>query len=194
MKEIMIASANAAKIKEFKAMLAPLGYEVKSLLDLNDAIDIEESGTTFAENALIKARGIHALMHIPVIADDSGLAVDAMDGAPGVYSARFMGRDTDYETKNRYIIKQCEGKDRGAQFICAIAYVDGEEEQVFEGVVEGSIAEDIIGDAGFGYDPIFYYEPFHTTLANVTEEEKNRISHRAKALEKLLAWMEANQK
>ena len=125
MKEMMIATSNAHKVEEFKAMLEPLGYHIKSLLDLNEPIDIEETGTTFQENALIKARAIYERYHIAVIADDSGLAVNAMHGEPGVYSARFMGRDTSYDVKNQYIIDQCKHvADKGCQFVCAIAYVD----------------------------------------------------------------------
>lgn len=190
MKEIMIATSNAHKVKEFKTMLEPLGYQVKSLLDLDESIDIEENGTTFAENAMIKAKTIYDLLHIEVLADDSGLCVDAMDGAPGIYSARFMGHDTSYAIKNRYIIEQCEGKDRGCAFVCAIAYVDKEGNgHVFEGEVRGTVAHEIIGAKGFGYDPIFYYEPFHTTLANVSEEQKNKVSHRSRALAKFLSYL-----
>lgn len=192
MKPLMIATANAHKVAEFKQMLEPLGYDIKSLLDLKEPIEIEETGTTFEENALIKARTIHECLHIPVISDDSGLAVNAMHGAPGVYSARFMGHDTSYEVKNKAIIEEVKkSEDKGAQFVCAIAYVEADgKEHVFTGVVEGTIAEEIIGAKGFGYDPIFYYPPFQTTLANVSEEQKNSVSHRARALAKLVAYME----
>lgn len=190
MKEIMIATSNAHKVEEFTQMLAPLGYQVRSLLDLEEAIDIEESGTTFEENALIKARAVHERLHTAVISDDSGLAVDAMDGAPGVYSARFLGYDTDYATKNQYIIDQVKDKERGAQFVCAIGYVaeDGSE-HVFTGIVRGEIAPQISGEKGFGYDPIFYYPPYHATLAEVSEEQKNAVSHRGRALSKLIAFL-----
>ena len=141
MKEILIATSNIHKVEEFRQMLEPLGYTVKSLLDLKEQIDIEENGETFAENALIKARTVHQLMHTAVISDDSGLSVDAMDGAPGVYSARFLGYDTDYAVKNQYIIDQVKGKERGAQFVCAIGYVEEDgTEHVFTGVVRGEIA------------------------------------------------------
>lgn len=191
MKEIMIATSNAHKVKEFKTMLEPLGYQVKSLLDLDESIDIEENGTTFAENARIKAKAIYDLLHIEVLADDSGLCVDAMDGAPGIYSARFMGHDTAYDVKNRYIIEQCEGKERGCAFVCAIAYIDkAGNDHVFEGEVRGSVAYEIVGAEGFGYDPIFYYEPFKTTLANVSEEQKNEVSHRSRALTKFLTYLQ----
>ncbi|EFP61114.1 RdgB/HAM1 family non-canonical purine NTP pyrophosphatase [Erysipelotrichaceae bacterium AF15-26LB] len=192
MKQIMLATANAHKAEEFAAMLKPLGYTVKTLLDLEEAIEIEETGTSFEENALIKARVIHERLGIEVIADDSGLAVNALDGAPGIYSARFMGRDTSYDVKNQYIIDQCKDvNDRGCQFVCAIAYVTADgREYVFTGVVEGLVAEHIEGEGGFGYDPMFYYPPYKTTLANVSEEQKNKVSHRGRALAKLIAFME----
>lgn len=191
MKEIMIATSNAHKVEEFKQMLEPLGYQVKSLLDLEEQIDIEENGATFEENALIKARAIHEKLHIEVVADDSGLMVNAMNGEPGIHSARFMGRDTSYDIKNAYIIEQCAGKmDRGCQFVCAIAYISANgEEQVFRGVVEGEVATQIKGEKGFGYDPIFFYPPYNTTLANVSEEKKNAVSHRGRALQMLLEYL-----
>lgn len=191
MKQLMIATANAHKVAEFKQMLEPLGFEIQSLLDLPAPIDIEETGTSFEENALIKARCIYEQLHIPVISDDSGLAVNAMNGEPGIYSARFMGYDTSYELKNKAIIERVkQSDDKGAQFICAIAYIEATgKEHVFTGVVEGSITETIIGEQGFGYDPIFYYPPFETTLANVSEEQKNSVSHRSRALTKLIDYM-----
>ena len=191
MKEIMLASTNAHKVEEFQAILGPLGYHVKSLLDLKEVIDIEETGTTFEENALIKAQAIHDVLGIEVLADDSGLSVNAMQGAPGVYSARFMGKDTSYDVKNQYIIDTCkDALDKGCQFVCAIAYVKKDGTHfICKGVVEGLVHDHIEGDSGFGYDPIFYYPPFHTTLANVSEEEKNQVSHRGKAIALLLEHM-----
>ena len=188
MKELMIATKNTHKVEEFRE---PFGYRVLSLLDLEEDLEVEETGTTFAENALLKARGVYEAKHIACIADDSGLAVNCMGGAPGVYSARFMGRDTPYEEKNRYIIEQADqSDDRGCQFICAIAYVNEKgEEAVFEGIVEGEVAHQIIGEKGFGYDPIFYYPPYGATLAEVSEEKKNAISHRGRALAQLIAYM-----
>lgn len=188
----MIATANAHKVDEFKMMLEPLGYEVLSLLDMENPIDIEETGTTFEENALIKVRTLYEALHMPIISDDSGLAVNAMDGAPGVYSARFMGYDTPYQIKNQHIIDIVnKSDDRGAQYVCVIAYVDEiGNEYTFRGEVEGEIAHAQLGEHGFGYDPIFYYPPFHTTLANVDETKKNKISHRANALAKLIVFME----
>ena len=190
MKEILIATSNAHKVEEFKQMLQPLGYHVKSLLDIEETIEIEETGTTFAENALIKARAVYDRFHTTVISDDSGLSVDAMDGAPGVYSARFLGKDTDYAIKNQYIIDQVEGKQRDAKYVCAIGLVEENgKEHVFIGEVYGEIATEMIGDKGFGYDPIFYYPPYQTTLANVSEDMKNIISHRGRALNQLLDFL-----
>ena len=196
MKEIMIATSNAHKVEEFREMLEPLGFQVRSLLDLNEQIEIEETGTTFAENAMIKAESVHARLGIPVISDDSGLEVDAMDKAPGVYSARFLGYDTAYEVKNQFIMDQVKGKTRSARYVCAIAYVEKDgTAHVFTGVVEGEIADHARGDKGFGYDPIFYYPPYAATLAAVSEEQKNAISHRGRALAQLIAYMkEAEQK
>lgn len=194
MKEIMIASANAHKIKEFKEMLEPLGYQVRSCLDLQDAIEVEETGTTFSENALIKARTYQQILNMDVISDDSGLCVDAMDGGPGVYSARFMGHDTDYALKNAAIIKNVEGKTRKAHYACVIAYVSKYgEEQTFEGILNGEIAHAAKGNHGFGYDPIFYYPPYGMTLAQADEGMKNAVSHRAIALKKLLDYLEGRK-
>lgn len=192
MKEIMIATKNKHKVEEFKAMLEPLGYHIKSLCDLTEDIEIEETGTTFEENAFIKARAIYEKLHIEVIADDSGFCVNHLQGAPGVFSARFLGEDTSYKEKNQHIIQALENaSDRGCQYVCAIAHIacDGKE-SIFTGSIEGEVSHKSIGDAGFGYDPIFYYEPLHTTLADVREEEKNKVSHRAIALRKMLAYLE----
>lgn len=191
MKQIVIATKNKHKVEEFEHMLAPLGYAVKSLLDFAQDIEIEETGTTFQENAYLKAKAIYDAFHIEVISDDSGICINHLEGAPGVYSARFLGEDTSYEYKNNYIIDALkEAHDRGAQYVCSIChfYEDGTHE-IFTGVCEGEIAEVPIGENGFGYDPIFYYPPFETTLANVSEEQKNKISHRYKALEQLMKGM-----
>ena len=194
MKEILIATSNLHKVEEFKKMLEPLGYTIKSCLDLDEPVEIDETGTTFEENSLIKARTLHEMFHTAVMADDSGLAVDAMDGAPGVYSARFMGHDTSYTVKNNAIIEAVKGKPHGAQFVCAIAYVEEDgSEHVFKGVVEGEIAATIIGEHGFGYDPIFYYPPYGTTLANVSDEMKNAVSHRGRALKQCVEYLEGGR-
>lgn len=184
-KKVWIATSNAHKLEEFQEMLGA-DVEIKSFKDLKEPIDIVEDGKTFEENVLIKARALYERVHEPVFADDSGLEVDAMDKAPGVYSARFMGEDTSYAIKNDFILRQVEGKTRTARYVCAIAYVDGSEERVYRGEVEGEISEKPIGSNGFGYDPIFYYPPYQTTLANVSDEKKHAISHRGIALRRFL--------
>lgn len=184
-KKVWIATSNAHKLEEFQEMLGA-DVEIKSFKDLKEPIDIVEDGKTFEENALIKAKALYERVHEPVFADDSGLEVDAMDKAPGVYSARFMGEDTSYAIKNDFILRQVEGKTRTARYVCAIAYVDGSEERVYRGEVEGEISEKPVGSNGFGYDPIFYYPPYQTTLANVSDEKKHAISHRGIALRRFL--------
>lgn len=187
MKEIIVASTNQGKIKEIRAMLSEIGIDVKSISDVFDQeIDIEENGQTFKENALIKAQTICDIIHKPTLADDSGLEVNAMDGGPGIYSARFMGHDTSYDIKNQAIIDACEGKDRGARFVCAMALcIPHEEPILIEEYFNGEINDKIEGENGFGYDPIFYVPELGKTSASLTLEEKNQYSHRAKALKKL---------
>ncbi len=187
MKEIIVASTNEGKIKEIKAMLSEIGIDVKSIKDVFDQeIEIEENGKTFQENALIKAQTICDMIHLPTLADDSGLEVDAMDGAPGIYSARFMGHDTSYDIKNLYIIDAVKGKERGARFVCAMALCIPDEEPILiEEYFDGEIYDHIEGENGFGYDPIFYVPELGKTSAQLSLEEKNQYSHRAKALKKL---------
>lgn len=187
MKELVIASTNKGKIKEIKTMLEGLDIKVLSLSDVFEEVpDIEENGSTFQENALIKAREIACLVHKPVLADDSGLEVDALNKQPGIYSARFLGYDTSYDIKNQYIIDAIKGKTRSARFICAMALIiPGKEPFVIEGVMEGMIHDKIEGTNGFGYDPIFYYPPCKKTGGQMSIEEKNKYSHRAQALRQL---------
>lgn len=187
MKEIVVASTNEGKIKEIKAMLNEIGIEVKSIKDVfNEEIEIEENGKTFQENALIKAQTICDMIHLPTLADDSGLEVDALNGEPGIYSARFMGHDTSYDIKNQYIIDAVKGKERGARFVCAMALcIPNEQPILIEEYFNGEINDCIEGENGFGYDPIFYVPELHKTSASLTLEEKNQYSHRAKALKKL---------
>ncbi len=191
MKKILIATKNNHKVREFKEILEPMGYEVLSLLDLNEEIEIDETGTTFEENALIKAKTIHEKYKCEVISDDSGICIDYFDGKPGVYSSRWLGEDTSYDVKNAYILKEVgDSTNRGAQYVCAIAHVlENGEANVYTGVCEGEIAYKVEGEKGFGYDPIFYYPSYKTTLANVSEDEKNAISHRGNAIVKLLEGM-----
>lgn len=192
MKTIWIATSNLHKVEEFKTMLGK-DVCVKCLKDFDKTLDIIEDGKTFEENALIKARALFNEIHEPVISDDSGLEVDAMNKEPGVHSARWMGEDTSYTIKNQAIIDAVKGKDKTARFVCVIAYIDQNgQEHTYRGTIEGQINDKIVGENGFGYDPIFYYPPFKTTTANVSEEMKNKVSHRGKALEAFLKdWREA---
>ena len=187
MKEIIVASTNQGKIKEIKAMLKDIDIEVLSMKDvLEQELEIEETGTTFKENALIKAQTIANIVNKPVLADDSGLEVDALDKQPGIYSARFLGADTSYNIKNQYIIDALKDKERTARFVCAMALViPGQEPILIEETMEGLINDKIEGANGFGYDPIFYFPPCQMTSEMMSMEEKNKYSHRAKALKKL---------
>lgn len=184
MKSIILASNNKDKVKEVKEILK--GYDIISMKEAGIDVDIEENGTTFEENALIKARAIMKLTGQITMADDSGLEIDYLNKAPGVYSARFMGHDTSYDIKNKALIQKLEGvkgSDRSGRFVCAIAvcFPDGRE-IVKRGTMEGFIAEEIKGDNGFGYDPIVYLPEYGRTSGELAPEEKNKISHRGKAL------------
>ena len=184
MKSIILASNNKDKVKEVKEILK--GYDIISMKEAGIDVDIEENGTTFEENALIKARAIMKLTGQITMADDSGLEIDYLNKAPGVYSARFMGHDTSYDIKNKALIQKLEGvkgSDRSGRFVCAIAvcFPDGRE-IVKRGTMEGLIAEEIKGDSGFGYDPIVYLPEYGRTSGELAPEEKNKISHRGKAL------------
>lgn len=188
MKTIWIATSNPHKVEEFQTMLGSQ-VQVKSMKDLDQEVHIVENGKTFEENALIKARALYEVIHQPVLSDDSGLEVDALNKQPGVHSARWMGKDTSYTIKNQAIIDALKGKkDRSARFVCVIAFIDEQgKEYTYRGTIEGQINDEIVGKNGFGYDPIFYYPPFHTTTANVSEELKNSVSHRGNALKAFMA-------
>ena len=197
MKEIVVATTNKGKLKEISAMLEKLGIEVKSIKDvLGYNPDIEETGTTFTENAVIKAETVMNMIHMPTLADDSGLEVDALNKQPGIYSSRFMGEDTSYDIKNQWIIDTVKDKeDKTARFVCAMALaIPDEETKTFLGTFEGEINDCIDGENGFGYDPIFYYPPLKKTSAVMTMEEKNKVSHRAKALKALYDYLEEEHK
>lgn len=186
MDKIVFATTNAGKIKEIKEILSDFDVEVASMKEMSITADIEENGATFEENSLIKARAVSKLTGLPALADDSGLEVDYLNGEPGIYSARYLGRDTDYDYKNNYIIdklKEAKGEERSARFVCVISLVlpDGRE-FVKKGVMEGRIGYEIKGENGFGYDPIFYLPGYGKTSAEISAEEKNKISHRGKAL------------
>ncbi len=186
MKRIIFATGNVGKMKEIREIMKDTDYEVVSMKEANVSPDIVEDGQTFEENALIKARAVCAASGLPALADDSGLEVDYLNKAPGIYSARFLGEDTSYEIKNKYILDKLSGvaeNERTARFVCAIAAVfpDGREE-TRTATIEGRIAYESAGENGFGYDPIFYVPEFSATTAQLTMEQKNQVSHRAKAL------------
>ena len=186
MTQLIFATGNAGKMREIRQIMADMPLEIKSMKEAGVTADIVEDGKTFEENALIKARAIHALSGGIVLADDSGLEVDYMDKMPGIYSARFMGEETSYDIKNRAIIdalEKAEGEERSARFVCAIAAVlpDGSE-RVVRATMEGRIGYEIAGTNGFGYDPIFFLPEYGKTSAELSPEEKNAISHRGKAL------------
>ncbi len=180
----VLASHNKKKMKEMREILAQLGVEVISQAEAGVDIEPEETGNTFEENARIKARAIMEATGLPAIADDSGLVVDALDGAPGVYSARYGGEGLDDDGRWKLLLKNMEGKeDRACRFVCVIccALPDGSE-VMSRGTVEGQVALGPEGDGGFGYDPIFYLPDRGCTMACLPAEEKNAISHRGNAL------------
>jgi len=181
--EIIFATHNKNKLKEVQS-LVPGNITVISLDDLSMTTEIPETGHTLADNALIKARTIFEWYKKPVIADDTGLEVDALNGAPGVYSARYAGEPSNAENNMALLLKNLEGKaHRSAHFKTVIAYINAEgKEQLFEGRVDGEIIAERRGGEGFGYDPIFLPEGYEATFAEMSLQEKNQISHRARAL------------
>lgn len=185
---IIIASNNQGKIREFKKMLEPMGYTVLSQSEAGIDIEVEETGTTFKENATLKAEAIYNLKHTAVLADDSGLEVEFLNGEPGIYSARYMGLDSD-EARRNCILEKLQGveeNNRIARFICCICYIDENgNKQYAEGYWNGKIAKEAKGNNGFGYDPIFIPDGENITSAEMMPEEKNSKSHRALALKKL---------
>lgn len=194
-KVIVVASGNQGKIKEFKEMLEPEGYTVKSLSDFPDMPEVEETGTTFHDNAIIKAQAVTDRYGITAISDDSGLEIDALDKKPGVMSARWLGHDTSYDVKKQKVLDLLKDKkNRTCRYVCAIAITRvNEEPVVFEDTVECEVALEAKGSNGFGYDPIIYYAPSGKTMAEMSKEEKNSISHRGKAVRKLEAWLDAQK-
>ncbi len=193
MDKIIFATANEGKMREIREIFKDAPYSVVSMKEAGITADIVEDGTTFEENALIKARAVAGVSGAVAMADDSGLEVDFLDKAPGVYSARFLGEDTSYEIKNQYILdklKDVPDERRTARFVCAIAvaFPDGRT-AVRTAAIEGRIAYEPAGENGFGYDPIFYVTEYGRTTAELTMEQKNRISHRAKALAAIKDWL-----
>lgn len=183
MKEIVLASNNAGKLAEYRAMLS--GYSVITPKDLNIKLDVEETGNTFYDNALIKAKALFELCGKPSMADDSGLCVDALGGAPGVFSARYSGGN-DEDNINKLLTELRDESNRAAHFECCIVYYDGKDIISATGKAYGNITEAKDGDGGFGYDPVFFSDDLQKTFGMASEEEKNKISHRARALRAFL--------
>ncbi|HIV13091.1 MAG TPA: XTP/dITP diphosphatase [Candidatus Pullilachnospira stercoravium] len=186
---ILFATGNQGKMKEVREILADLGVEVISMREAGVSAEIVEDGETFEENAVIKARTIMELTGEVTLADDSGLEIDALGGEPGLYSARYMGEDTSYHIKNNDLIRrlsQVPRQQRTARFVCSIAaaFPDGEIITT-DGVIEGLIGYEEAGENGFGYDPIFVVPQLGCTTAQLSDEQKNEISHRGKALRKM---------
>lgn len=188
MKQIVLATKNQGKIKEMRALLASLDIEVLSLADFAPIEDAEENGKTFCDNAIIKAKYYYAHTHVACLADDSGLEVDALDGRPGVYSARYSGENATDATNNAKLLDEMTDvaeDNRTARFRCSMALVDGNTVLTADGVCEGVILRELRGEGGFGYDPLFYVPRFKRTLAELTSDEKNAISHRGQVVRKM---------
>lgn len=195
MKKMILASNNAHKIEEIKKILEGLPFEIKSLKDENINIDIEEDGNTFEENAKKKASEIANFLknrgekEFIVMADDSGLEVDYLNGEPGIYSARYAGEHGNDKKNNEKLLKELKGvpkEKRGAQFVCQIVLVNENDKYLsIRGEVRGRILEELSGKEGFGYDPLFFYAPLNKTFGELSSEEKNSVSHRACALKEL---------
>lgn len=188
-KRLVFATGNQGKVNEFRQMLGQ-EYEICSMKELGVDVDIVEDGSTFEENAVIKAKAVMEATGEMVLADDSGFEVDALGGEPGIYSARYMGEDTPYSVKNAELLRRCEGvpeDKRDARFVCVIAcaYPDGKVDTV-TGVIEGKLAYEPKGENGFGYDPIFYLPDRGCTTGELEPEEKNAISHRGIAIRKMV--------
>lgn len=194
MREIVIATKNKGKALEFEQMFQPFQIQVKTLLDFPEFPEIEETGATFEENAIIKAESVMKETKAMVMADDSGLVIDALDGRPGVYSARYAGPEKDDEANIQKVLRELEGvplSKRTARFYCALALaIPGRETITVNGTCEGFITFEKKGTNGFGYDPIFFVQGYERTMAELLPNEKNKISHRAKALAKMRTILE----
>lgn len=193
--EIILATNNKHKLQEVREILSPHKIVVYGLNDLNLKVkDVEENGNTYAENALIKAKAVQELTTMPVIADDSGLEIAALDNKPGMFSARYAASLGGHDNAIKEILKNLEDKeDRSARFICDIVLLNvGDKPLTFEGIAKGTIAKEKAGEGGFGYDPIFVSDETGTCFATMGQQEKNTVSHRAKALKKLLTYLKIN--
>ena len=187
MQRVIFATGNADKMREIREILSDLPVEVVSMKEAGIVADVVEDGSTFEENAIIKAKAIMEIAHEVVLADESGLEIDYLNKEPGIYSARYMGEHTSYRIKNANLIERLNGvpdEKRTARFVCAIAaaFPDGSVETTY-GTIEGRIGYEEKGENGFGYDPIFYVPEFGCTTSELTEEQKNAVSHRGNALQ-----------
>ncbi len=185
--KVIAATNNKGKLREMKEIFADLGIEIISMSDADIYVEVEETGTTFEENSLIKARAVSILCDYPVIADDSGLCVDALNGAPGVHSARYAGENaTDKERIEKLLSDIEDVEDRSARFVSVVTFVDTDGQCLSaRGTVEGHILREPVGENGFGYDPIFYCDELQKGFAQASAEEKNSVSHRSRALNQL---------
>ena len=192
--KLVAATNNNHKIDEMRAILGELGIEVISQKDIGLNIDVDETGSTFEENAIIKARAIMQLCQLPSISDDSGLCVDALDGRPGIYSARYAGAGATSDMLVGKLLGELKGKQiRTARFVCAVAFfMPNGKRYTQEGIIEGSIATQSCGDGGFGYDSVFIPQGYDITFAQMDENEKNKLSHRYQALIKLKDILKIN--
>ena len=191
--KLLLATRNRDKLTEVQQALQGLAIELLCAADLDGAPEVDEDGRTLQENALKKARTLYRFSRLPTIADDTGLEVDSLEGAPGVYSSRYAGPDASYADNVERLLFELQGLPeslRAARFRCVIAYVDGERQEFFEGVCEGIITDEPRGTSGFGYDPIFFVPDIGKTFAETSLEEKNRISHRGAALRKFREFLE----
>lgn len=195
--DIVFATNNEGKINEIRNIMADTGRQVMSMKEAGILVDPEENGSTYEENALIKARAAAGLVNCIVMADDSGLEVDYLNKEPGIYSARYLGEDTSYRIKNQTIIERladAAGEARSARFVCAIAAIlPSGRELVTRAALEGRIGYEEKGSNGFGYDPIFYLPEYGKTTAELSEDEKNSISHRGKALQRMKEELEKHE-
>lgn len=192
MNTIILASRNEHKIEELQQTLKPLGIELRSALDFPNLKEVEEDKLTLEGNALKKARYVYEETGLPALADDTGLEVDALDGRPGVFSARYAGEDASYEDNVQKLLAELAGvelKDRKAQFRTVAALVSDEGTHTFEGICRGVILTEKRGTKGFGYDPIFQPKGYKETFAEMDSETKNKISHRGKAIQQFLDWL-----
>ena len=195
--ELILATNNAHKLKEVREILSPHKITVYGLNDLNlKPKDVEENADTYSGNALIKAKSIQELTTMPIIADDSGMEIEAMDNQPGLHSARFATEHGGHPNAIKAILEELKKKDnRKARFVCDIILLNEDEKPLlFEGIVDGHIADEPYGEGGFGYDPIFVADELNKTYAEMSQEEKNKVSHRGKALKKLLTYLKINGK